>query len=69
MIHAVDQYGTKLVLEGKHPRKELLEELGRKHADRIYVDTKDGRTLHVGYIVAGSWWSFYNVTRWEREAR
>jgi hypothetical protein len=39
---------------GKHPRKELLEHFGRKHADRVYVDRKDG-TYHVGYVIAGLW--------------
>jgi hypothetical protein len=67
-ILARDQYGQEITLEGKHPRKELLDYLGEKSARRIYRDKKDGRTVHVGYIVAGSWWTFYNVTPWERAA-
>lgn len=66
MIHAVNQYGERITLEGKHPRKELLDKLGGGHADRIYIDKKNGGTVHVGYIVRGDWWSFYNVTPWER---
>ena len=68
MIHAIDQYGTRLVLEGSHPRKELLDELGACHADKMYVDKTDGRTVHIGYIVRGSWWRFYTVEPWEVRA-
>ena len=59
MILARNEYGETLRLHGRHPRKELLEELGRKHADKIYVDRKDGRTMHVGYVVASRWWRLY----------
>lgn len=62
MMHvAIDQYGTRLYLHGKHPRKLLLEQLNRKHASKVYLDKKDGGTVHVGYIVAGSWWSLYRL--------
>ena len=47
------------------PRKDLLERLGRKHADKMYVDTKDGRTLHIGYIVGHQWFTIYKVERME----
>lgn len=65
MMHAVSNYGERITLPGEHPRAELLEALGRKHAERIYVDKADGRTVVVGYVVARSWWSFYTVTPWE----
>ncbi len=68
MIHAVNQYGEKIVLRGEHPRKELLEALGRSSAAKMYQDKKDGRIVHVGYIVGGLWWTFYEVTPWERAA-
>ena len=68
MIHAVNESGERIALEGRHPRKELLDYLGRKSARRMYRDKADGRTVHVGYVVGGSWWTFYNVTPWEGDA-
>jgi hypothetical protein len=51
---AIDQYGqTYHAL--KHPRKDLCDQLGTKHADKMYVDGKDGKTYHVGYIIRGLW--------------
>ena len=53
MYMAIDQYGTHY--HGlKHPRKDLLERLDRKHADRMFNDYSDG-TYHVGYVIAGLW--------------
>lgn len=42
------------------PRKELLERLGRQHADKVYV----GDGVHVGYIIARVWWTIYRVEPW-----
>ncbi len=53
-----DQYGGYFHDLGRHPRKELLERLDRKHAEKIYVD--DG--VHVGYCIAGHWIVLYEVT-------
>lgn len=58
---AQDQYGKFYHLDTNHPRKELLEMFGRKHADKMYVDTKDGKSKHVGYIIGGLWLSVYEV--------
>jgi hypothetical protein len=55
---AIDQYGNTKFLD-KHPRKELTEYFGVKHAEKIYRDTDEG-VKHVGYIVAGHW---YQVMR------
>ena len=60
---AIDQYGTHVNLK-KHPRKELLTEYGRKSARKIYRDHEDGHTEHVGYIVAGLWFTIYEVHHW-----
>ena len=58
---AIDQYGT--TYHGlEHPRKDLCERLGRSHADRIFTDSKDGKTYHVGYIISGLWLRVYEVT-------
>jgi len=58
---AINQYGETLHDLGPHPRKELMERLDRRQARKIYVDTKDGTTLHIGYIIAGGWWTLYEV--------
>ena len=56
---AIDQYGTVERNLGPHPRRALLDRLGRQHADKVYRDTADGKTIHVGYIVAGRWFTLY----------
>ena len=56
-----DQYGNHYSIK-KYPRKELLEQLGRKHADMMYMDNmKDGKSYHVGYIIAGRWITVYGL--------
>jgi hypothetical protein len=57
---AVDEYGQQIRLAGP-PRKALLDYLGRKHAQRIFRDKKDGSMVHVGYHIAGSWWTLYEL--------
>lgn len=57
----IDQYGGKYIIK-KYPRKELLEQLGRKHADKIYIDNvKTGKPMHCGYYIAGLWIDVYKV--------
>ena len=63
---AIDQYGDTEHALGKHPRRELMRRYGRKSARKMYVDTRDGETLHVGWIVAGHWFTVFNVERMER---
>ncbi len=58
---AIDQYGTTYHNLGPHPRKELLERLGYKKANKMYVDTKDGQTVHIGYVIGGLWLTLYKV--------
>lgn len=63
---ATSNTGRTVHLDGlKHPRKRLLEKLGRKHCQKIYRDnaTTD-EAEHVGYIVDGEWWSIYEVHSW-----
>ena len=62
----IDQYGTVYKNLGPHPRKALLERLDRAHAERIYIDKRNGPPVHVGYYIAGRWISLY--TAWERPA-
>ena len=50
------------------PRRDLLERLGRQHANKMYVDTKDGQAKHIGYIIAGLWITVYEVHEWTGRA-
>lgn len=68
-IMARDQYGETIHLpDCKHPRKALLEKLGRQHAAKMYCDTKDGQTKHVGYVIASRWFTLYAVCEWAKAA-
>jgi hypothetical protein len=50
----------------KHPRGQLLAKCGRRHADKMYVDNAStGEARHIGYIVAGEWFTVYEVHSWE----
>jgi hypothetical protein len=60
MYIAIDQYGDKVFID-KYPRKELLEKRGIKHIAKMYCDTKDGQTKHIGYILQGSWYRVYGL--------
>ena len=61
---AISNYGEILRLRTKYPRKELLGYYGVKHANRIYRDTEEG-VKHVGWKIAGQWWSIYQPCYWE----
>ena len=49
----------------KHPRKDLMERGGVHHAEKMYVDRKDGSAKHVGYVIGGDWWTVYAVCEWK----
>lgn len=59
-----DQYGHYYTIK-KHPRKELMEQLGSSHVDKIYVDTTDGKVRHIGYVIAGHWVRVFRVCQWK----
>ena len=60
MYMAVGHYGT--TFHGlKHPRKDLLERMGASRCEKMYMDDNEGKSFHVGYIVAGEWFSIYEV--------
>ena len=61
----VDQYNN-TYHNLTHPRKDLLNRLGATHAERMYVDKKDGTTVHVGYIIRHHWICLYEVTPFEK---
>jgi hypothetical protein len=60
-----DQFGRMYHNLGKHPRKELMKRLGRKRAEKMYIEKKGGRNPHVGYIISGRWIQVYHVAEWE----
>jgi len=63
---AIGHYGTTLHLNdpSKPPRKQLLDKLGASHAQKMYVDDKDGNAKHVGYVVDREWFNIYEVHDW-----
>ena len=61
---ARDQYGQWHHDLGRHPRKELLNRLCRKKAQRMFIDTKDGTSKHIGYVIAGLWLTLFRVEEW-----
>ena len=66
MFMAIDQYGT--TYHGlTHPRKDLLDKLCRSSASKMYVDSKDGKTYHTGYVIAGLWLTVYSVQPMRKE--
>ena len=59
-----DQYGHYYHID-KHPRKELLKQLGRSKAQKMYVDTASGKAREKGYVIGGLWISVYRVHLWK----
>lgn len=60
----IDQYNNHYTIK-KHPRKELLEQLGTTHAEKMFVDLKSGGTKEKGYVIAGHWISVFQVHDWK----
>ena len=64
---AIDQYGeTYHIGYAKSPRQWLLTHFNRQSAQKMYVDTKSGKTRHDGYIIAGHWLTIYRVENWKQ---
>ena len=62
---AVSNHGNTIHLgDTKHPRKTLLEKLGYKSASKMFVDDKDGKPKHIGYVIGGEWFQIYEVHEW-----
>lgn len=59
---AIDQYGNTYHDLGPHPRKALLDRLGYSSARRMFIDSKDGRVFHIGYVIGDRWLTLYEVT-------
>lgn len=54
-----DQYGQHYAIKAS-PRKELCEQLGSSHVDKMYIDRGED-TYHVGYIIRGHWITVYGL--------
>jgi hypothetical protein len=59
----IDQYNQTYHDLGDYPRKELLKRLGHTHANKMYVDKKDGSSVHIGYVIGGLWITLYRIER------
>lgn len=62
---AIDQYGQ-MFHKLRYPRKELMERIGIKHASKMYVDDKNGKAVHIGYVIGRYWLMVYEVKRFEK---
>lgn len=51
----ISQYGDKFYAE---TIKELRQQIAGK-CQRMFVDTKDGKVLHVGYVIGKLWLTMY----------
>lgn len=66
---AIDQFGETYHSLGAHPRKALMERIGRRGAALMYIDDKAGKSHHVGWIIGGLWLTVYRVARIDANAR
>ena len=70
MVHymAVDlrNGGAPIALFTKHPRKELMEMVGRKRAAPMYCDMQDGKTVFEGWVIGPCWFKVFKVTGIDR---
>ncbi len=57
----IDQHGAHYTIQ-KYPRKELMAQLGSRHASRMYRERHGEPDRHVGYVVRGLWITVYKVT-------
>lgn len=66
MMMAIDQYGYPYY-DLKHPRKELAarHDLTSSSARKMYIDTKDGESVHIGYIVQDMQYTLYTLVPWK----
>ena len=60
---AIDQYGSTHFLKGKYPRKELLNLFNASKADKMYIDSIDGKAECIGYIIKGLWLKLYKLEK------
>jgi hypothetical protein len=65
---AIDQYGDTIKLTNtKHPKKQLMKKLNVGYASKMYTDTKNNKTKHIGYIINNRWYQIYKIYEWFKE--
>jgi hypothetical protein len=57
LVLYLDQYGKPV---WARTVKELQQKSGGGKVSKMYVDKKDGRTVHKGYVVGQRWFSAYS---------
>ena len=60
-IMGIDQYGGTYHDLTKYPRKKLQDIFDTKSITKMYIDGKDGKAIHVGYIIKGCWIRLYKL--------
>jgi hypothetical protein len=61
----IDQHGRYYVIK-KHPRKELIKQVGVSHVRKMYCNMKDGSVKEKGYVISGLWISIFRVCPWKK---
>ena len=65
-----ERSGFKISLnKTEHPRKHLLDRLGKKSCRKMYCDTENGESRHIGYVVGPEWYRIMEVHSWEGGAK
>ncbi len=59
----IDQWGNHFTILTR-PRKELMKQIGIKHVGKMYIDLKDGKSEHIGYVVGKHWVTIYEIFPW-----
>jgi len=60
----IDQYGTKFHCLYVYELKTEHHLSGK--ISKMYVDGKDGKTYHIGYVVGNHWLTAYQAVRIQR---
>lgn len=52
----IDQWGNRFY---STTVKHLREQLGGGRISKMYIDKRDGRTVHIGYVIGQHWLTAY----------
>lgn len=62
----LDQYGNKFKAQ---TRKELIAAVGGGRVQPMYINTVEGKTVHVGYVVGSHWLTPYAPVELHKETQ
>lgn len=68
MYMAIDERTGKTFHGLIHPRKDLMERTGIKHATKMYVDNNSGQSFHIGYVIGPYWFNIYEIIPMRKSA-